>query len=132
MEKKKEPIDKAIYIAFLIIMALLFCDITVFFQKCYWHHDDSIVLETASTSIMIGIIEGIILFDLLKYRKPRILPTKFDTTAFCIALLFALLHFTGTPENSYDIYFSIVLILFFVVIIHRVLIPILPSFKNRH
>ena len=132
MEKKKEHIDKAIYVAFLIIMALLFCDITIFFQKCYWHHDDSIVLETASFSIMIGIIEGIILFDLLKYRKPRIIPTKLDTAVFCIALLFMLFCITTVPESECDIYFLIVCILFFAIIIHFALIAILPSFKNRH
>ena len=113
MEKKKEHIDKAIHVAFLIIMALLFCDITIFFQKCYWHHDNSIVLETASISIIMGIIEGIILFDLLEHHKSTILST-FDMVTVS------------------DIWILIALILFFALIIHRVLIPILPSFKNRH
>ena len=131
MEKKKEPIDKAIYVAFLVIMALLFCDITVFFQKCYWHHDDSIVLETASISIMIGILEGIILFDLLEHHKPTILST-FDMVTVSMILLFTLFHATTYPESVSDICVLIALILFFFVIIHRVLIPILPSFKNRH
>ncbi len=125
MKKKKEPIDKAIYVSFLIIMALLFCDVTAIIQKLYLQNSINLVCAMILLNTMLGFVEGICIVKCLKIETTF----KFPIAIFGISLIFFALGFAMLPIITNFIFLGIIIAY---ASVFGQIVLIVHLLKNRH
>ena len=130
--KKRENLDTAIYLAFLTIIVMLFCDVTVFIQKWYWQHSIYEIWEATLINAIIGLVEGINLTNLLGCNKLKIFSTNFEILISSISLLILAFSFMNRPGGTYEIAFWVGIIILLPFICERLIWRFLFYSKNRH
>ena len=126
--EKKNLLRKAIYVAFFIIVMLLFYITTFIIQKYYLQNPINLVCAMVLLNTMIGFAEGTCIVKCLKKKTV----SKFPIAIFGISLIFWALGFAMFPINTNFIFLGIIIAFasVFVVMIYQIVL-IVRLLKNR-